>query len=288
MINIKLKLERAVCAALNYLLARLMRQRLMLPTAYVFQCQHFFLTIFYFSLFSNIFLISLSQAADENATPVSASKILPTQKYLPAQSSRSAKFYGVSASNEARHVADWVVHSSDNGHMPFVIVDKRDARVFVFDAAGQLIGSTQALLGLALGDDSPSGIGERKLHKIRPDERTTPAGRFVASLGRNLRGEDILWVDYHSGVSMHRVKTNNPKERRLERLSTSTALDNRISYGCINVPVRFYEKIVSPTFTGTSGVDYVLPEIKQMREIFNAYYSVEQITYENESRGSVH
>src|SRR5674476_1663356 len=62
--------------------------------------------------------------------------------------------------------------------------------------------SARALLGSALGDDSVPGIGDRKLSSIRPEERTTPAGRFVAALGLNLGGAEILWVDYDGAVSM--------------------------------------------------------------------------------------
>ena len=44
-----------------------------------------------------------------------------------------------------------------------------------------------------------------KIDLLRREERITPAGRFVASRGRNLRGEDIVWVAYDESVSMHRV-----------------------------------------------------------------------------------
>lgn len=184
---------------------------------------------------------------------------------------KRADFERESASHEARHVADWVVDSGDNRKMPFVIVDKTDAKVFVFAADGRIRSAAPALLGLARGDDAPPGIGDRELASIRPEERTTPAGRFVASLGYNLRGKEILWVDYDGAVSIHPVITTNPKERRLQRLATPTPLDNRISYGCINVPAEFFEKVVRPAFTGTNGIVYVLPETKSAREVFSSY-----------------
>ena len=106
---------------------------------------------------------------------------------------------------------------------------------------------------------SPVSVTGR-LSDIRPEERTTPAGRFVASLGYNFKGKDVLWVDYKNAVSLHRVITNNPKERRLERLASPTPLDRRISYGCINVPANFFDNVVKPTFTRTHGIVYVLPE----------------------------
>jgi hypothetical protein len=174
-------------------------------------------------------------------------------------------------SPDARHVADWAVHAGDHHKLPFAIVDKADAKVFVFDAQGRLLGAAPALIGAARGDDSVPGIGERELSSILPEEKTTPAGRFVAQLGGNMRGEDVLWVDYAGAVSMHRVLTTNARERRLERLASATPLDNRISYGCINVPARFYEDVVRPAFTGTKGIVYVLPETRAARDVFASY-----------------
>ena len=42
---------------------------------------------------------------------------------------------------ESRKLADWVMNSTDNGKLPFIIIDKVQARVFVFDALGQLRGA---------------------------------------------------------------------------------------------------------------------------------------------------
>jgi hypothetical protein len=194
-----------------------------------------------------------------------------TQRAVASHSKR-ASFEREYKSRNAQHVADWVVDSGDNSGMPFVIVDKMDAKVFVFYADGRLRGSAPVLLGLASGDDSVPGIGDRKLSDIRPEERTTPAGRFVASLGYNYNGKDVLWVDYNGAVSLHRVITT---KTRLQRLATPTPLDNRISYGCINVPEKFYNTVVSPTFSGTNGIVYVLPEARSNSEIFASYYDVE-------------
>lgn len=213
---------------------------------------------------------SSSLSASEVTT---ASLNIETQP-MAASRPKRANFEQEHNSLDARCVADWVVDSGDNRGLPFVIVDKMDAKVYVFDADGRLRGAAPALLGLTRGDDSVPGIGDRKLSEIRPEERTTPAGRFVASLGYNYYGKDVLWVDYNGAVSLHRVVTNKPAERRLERLATPTPLDNRISYGCINVPVKFFNNIVSPTFTGTNGIVYVLPETRSVSEIFALYYDV--------------
>jgi hypothetical protein len=182
--------------------------------------------------------------------------------------SKQARFLGEPASDDTRHVADWVTTWGDNRSLPFIIIDKVNAEVFVFDAGGELRGASRALLGLARGDDSVPGIGERKMSSIRPEERTTPAGRFVASLGHNTDNQDILWVDYANAIALHRVVTTNPKERRVQRLAMASPLDRRISFGCINVPAKFYDKVVIPAFIGTKGIVYVLPETRSIREVF--------------------
>jgi hypothetical protein len=189
---------------------------------------------------------------------------------------KRANFQGARAPIDARQVADWVVNSGDNRGLPFVIVEKRGAQVFVFDAGGKILGATPALIGLATGDDSAPGIGDRPLAEIRPEERTTPAGRFVATLGNDLGKLNVLWVDYADAISLHRVINTNLKERRLQRLATPTPLDNRISYGCINVPKKFFEQVVEPAFKGPSGIVYILPEIKSISDVFSAYYDVDE------------
>lgn len=188
---------------------------------------------------------------------------------------RRANFAAETPSADARHVADWAVDSGDNGGLNFVIVDKVAARVFVFDPRGNLRGAASALLGLAKGDDSVPGIGTKKLSAISAAERTTPAGRFVASLDRDLHGQEVLWIDYDAAISMHRVITSNPKERRLQRLDSLLALEHRISYGCVNVPAKFYDQVVLPTFKGTQGIVYVLPDTRPVSEIFASSYDVQ-------------
>lgn len=217
----------------------------------------------------------LPARAAEDVSPVSAPDPTGTLQVTPAPASglrlARADFRQEVASPEAQELAHWVVNSADNRTLPFMIIDKVQAKVFVFDPQGQLRGAAAALLGLAVGDDSVPGIGQRKLSSIRPEERTTPAGRFVASLARDLHGEEVLWVDYDTAVSLHRVVKGHPKERRAERLASPSPLDNRISYGCINVPVKFYDDVVSPSFKGTFGIVYVLPETRSARQVFGSY-----------------
>lgn len=172
------------------------------------------------------------------------------------------------ASPDVRYVADWIARTTDNAGMPYVIVDKVNATVFVMDANGRLDGAAPALLGMVKGDGSVDGIGDRKMSAIRPDERTTPAGRFIASLGEDPHGQDILWIDYGTSIALHRVVKGTPAENRAQRLQSETSDDNRISYGCINVPVKFYDDVVHPAFATSSGVVYILPETSSVRDAY--------------------
>jgi len=189
----------------------------------------------------------------------------------PMVRGRHADFGTESPSPDVRHVADWIADSRDNGRADFFVIDKKQARMYLFDPAGRLTASTPVLLGSAVGDDSVPGIGLRPVAAVRPAERTTPAGRFVGEPGHNTAGEDVVWVDYAAAVSMHRVRTAIPRERRLHRLATPTSTDNRITYGCINVPTAFYENHVRTTFTRQRAIVYVLPEVRSVQAVFGAY-----------------
>ncbi|WP_332814518.1 hypothetical protein [Ramlibacter sp.] len=189
----------------------------------------------------------------------------------PARKPRHADFRAQRPPPVVREVADWAVDSGDHGVRAFAIVDKKDARVWLFDDRGVLVQQVPALLGAAVGDDPVPGIGEKPLSQVRPEEKTTPAGRFVAEPGVNSHGEDIVWVSYDLAVSMHRVRPLVKAERRLQRLASPTARDNRISFGCINLPVAFYEKVFSPLVRSTGAVIYVLPETRTAREQFRSY-----------------
>lgn len=168
----------------------------------------------------------------------------------------------------AAELMDWVIATGDNAGRPFALVDKVEAKVFVFGADGRLRGWTPALIGLAPGDGSVPGIGDRAMSDIRPEERTTPAGRFVAGYGPAADGKTVLWVDYDDAISLHPVVTSNPREHRLRRLASADPAAHRITYGCINVPADFYARIVRPAFAETKGVVYILPDTRPLDDVF--------------------
>ncbi|WP_300649542.1 hypothetical protein [Hydrogenophaga sp.] len=211
--------------------------------------------------------LALLALAIPPATPVTANA---TQRAVPLATTppRLAELGNAEASSDLRHMANWIARSGDHAAMPFVVIDKRAAHLYVFDAQARLIDHTAVLLGSAHGDDSVPGIGDKAIADVLPEERTTPAGRFAGQRGLNIDGEDVVWVDYDAAVSMHRVRANNPKERRLQRLVTETADDNRISYGCINIPAPFFDAHIAPTFVAQRAMVYVLPEQKTLQTVF--------------------
>ncbi len=170
----------------------------------------------------------------------------------------------VPLSADARDTVAWVQQQRPLTGQPFIVLDKRLAHAWVFDARGQLAGATPVLLGSAKGDDSVPGIGDKPIASILPHERTTPAGRFPMEPGKNAKGEGIYWVDYDAAVSLHRVRSANAGERRLERLASNDPGDNRISYGCINVPERFYNEVIDGLFAPGKGSIYILPETRAL------------------------
>jgi hypothetical protein len=177
-------------------------------------------------------------------------------------------------SAETLRVHDWVSSAGDNHGLPYLIVDKPHAALFLYDPSGKQLAAVPVLIGIAPGDEATPGIGAKELSEIGPAEKTTPAGRFLAKFGLAVGKERVLWVDYYTSVALHPVPTGVAarKEKRRERLASPTPDDNRITFGCINVPASFYAKLLSPMYKGKGGYVYVLPDSKPIEEVFPALH----------------
>lgn len=206
--------------------------------------------------------LPINPAATQQATPIDLA-MHPAAAPQPGRIDLALQ----SASAEVKRVARWVVDSGDNVGLPYLLIDKINAQVFAFNPAGQLQGAAPALLGMARGDRMLVS-NDTKMSAMPPNVRITPAGRFVSRLAKDAKGKELLVLDYAASLSLHPVVKGTPAERRAERLMSATAQDNRISFGCINVPVPFYATVVSPAFTGTKGVVYVLPETGPASALF--------------------
>lgn len=186
----------------------------------------------------------------------------------PPLQSAAADFGAVHPTPDARHMADWVVERHDNGGLPFIVLDKRDARLYVFEPDGRMVEDTPVLLGSSHGDDTYPGIGDVPIAEVKPYQRTTAAGRFVTRPGLDEDHTDVVWLDYDAALAMHRVIDKVKAEHRLQHLASPDPAQRRISWGCINIPIDFFDRNISPAFGKHSGVAYVIPETKTFAEVF--------------------
>jgi hypothetical protein len=140
-----------------------------------------------------------------------------------------------------------VLDANDHRGLPFAIVDKRDARIYVFEPSGRLVGARPFCSARRSAIASFADAELRIPGRPTLDERTTPAGRFASQPGRNDKGEAIVWIDYQASLAIHRLRAAPAAERRAERLASPARDDKRISLGCVVVPVEFYESVVEPS-----------------------------------------
>jgi hypothetical protein len=160
-----------------------------------------------------------------------------TKPAKPAPRAGDTAKIEVMQSAAATRVFDWIAASGDNGALPYIVIDKNNAALFLFDAKGQLLGKAP--------------------------------GRFLARYGLAAGRQKVLWVDYATSVALHPIPTGyNPKERRRQRMASPTSDDNRITFGCINVPSAFYSKSVQPLFRKKGGYVYILPDTKPLETVF--------------------
>lgn len=178
-------------------------------------------------------------------------------------------FEKATSSVDAQLMVEWIRQSGDAEGRPFMVVDKRAARVFVFDGSGRMRAHTAALLGAARGDNTVPGVGDRAQNgTLQPADLTTPAGRFVTHPGRNIEGEPVIWIDYAAALAVHRLRPGRSEATRAARLQSPRPQERRVSLGCVVVPVAFYLDVIEPLFGKRRGVVYVLPETPEGRELF--------------------
>jgi hypothetical protein len=178
---------------------------------------------------------------------------------------------------DTHYLQQWVLESGDHRHQPFAVVDKRAARIFVFDAEGVLLGTAPALLGQASGDRSlPGGLSDAEVARLPLADRTTPAGRFDSQPGRNLSGEAIVWFDYAAALAIHRVRPGASEGQRLQSLASDSLAGKRASLGCVVVSPAFFDSVLLPVLGQQRGVVYVLPEDQPVQAMFGRPQPVAQ------------
>jgi hypothetical protein len=212
------------------------------------------------------------EAGSVQRTRLAATALAVLCSFAPSGAAASPPLPGHAvqrAGDDAADLVRWVVRSRDHGGRPFAIVDKRKARIHVFDGDARLRGSSPVLLGQAVGDDIAPNVGMNTQAGFVPfHERTTPAGRFVSEPGRNDKGEHVVWVDYDSAFAIHRLRPGRGSAARAQRLASPSTADKRASLGCVVVPVAFYLDIVQRFLGERRSVVYVMPETGSLADIF--------------------
>lgn len=150
----------------------------------------------------------------------------------------------VRASWEVRQLAQWVIQNQDNRHAPFLVVDKAQARLYAFDAQGELLASTDVLLGALQGD--------------MPEAAATPAGRFTAQ-DRGGPLARLVWANAETELELYGSRSHQTPGRADWRLASDRAEDKRISDGSLHVAPQFFREHLAG-LRGRASTLYVLPE----------------------------
>src|SRR6476659_4761141 len=83
------------------------------------------------ALTGGVILSSPAFATDPASTPAIVGPAVAGSGRMPSGAA-GADFAAAIPSADARQVADWVIRSGDNDGMPFAIVDKTEATLFLF------------------------------------------------------------------------------------------------------------------------------------------------------------
>jgi len=190
---------------------------------------------------------------------------------------------GKTISPDALKTAQWVLDTGDTKGYPFIVTDKVGATMYFFDENGSLLKKAPVLVGKNVGDvlgKDDSG-------------RVTPSGRFEMSAEVDNTYGPVLSVlgtdmkDSETGeasqVAIHRLALHNPSEKRGQRIATETPLDNRISWGCMNLDNKVMDWAATKYPFG--GVVYILPETEQGRLAFGPLSPSDDIRF-SLARGS--
>jgi hypothetical protein len=161
------------------------------------------------------------------------------------------------ASPQVERVVQWAVDSQDHFGLPFIVVDKINARLFAFDATGHLSASAPVLLGASRGDGPAAPAA-------------TPAGRFVGATWLSSGNDGIVWINADAALSLHGIPSGISPGRGVQRLASDDLEDKRISDGSLHVAGQFYRDHLDP-LKSQASIAYVLPEVLSAGDVFSMY-----------------
>lgn len=157
-----------------------------------------------------------------------------------------------------------------------VIMDKPNARLFIFNPNGSLFLQKKVLVGRTIGDFY-------KGNTDKVENRITPAGLFTLGLRDATRSENekrtageydfgkVFVLDKaidgeYSVTLFHSVWTNEKDAaQRLEALKKEGAADSRYSFGCINVDKATFGSLVANNLNQMDGAAlFVVPDKQEL------------------------
>lgn len=158
------------------------------------------------------------------------------------------------------------LYACDSIKESYLMIDKPTATMYVIGENKNLIASFPILLGKTKGEtpnmaDAYSDVASNA---------TTPAGKF--KLGKMADSQNVIKEDsiLYKGRIISILGTNDialhstyPGEftKRTQALNTPTTIDNRMSWGCINISPNNFNKIIKPNFNKGNQWIFITPDI---------------------------
>lgn len=144
----------------------------------------------------------------------------------------------------------------------YVVVDKPSATMFVFSKDNKLVGTSPVILGKTKGE-SPNRADP---NTDQPGlYSTTPAGRYT--MGTKLVDKSVAALEYEGrslalygsdGLYVHEIYPGEYAKRKAA-MDTPTTADNRMSWGCINIDKKDYDKYLKG-IGDEDSVIYITPD----------------------------
>lgn len=125
----------------------------------------------------------------------------------------------------------------------FMIADKANGKLFVYNDRGELLDESSALFGRVVGDTNAAGVtpaGTYGLSIRAPQNAQDYTGGKVAFLVK----DESLVPAGNLFVALHSVYTRDTANDRQAMLDSETTADNRVSSGCINTQSRVFTDVI--------------------------------------------
>ena len=144
----------------------------------------------------------------------------------------------------------------------FIVADKPNGMIHIFNADGSLLTQDSALYGKDIGDV------ESKVSSLEGGKKITPAGSYTlrAREDSEYAGGKLLQLvetkDMNNAyIAVHAAYLGNASEKRLQRLAAPGAEGKRVSYGCVNTTHDTFLKSILPNIDNLNGgMMFVLPD----------------------------